>query len=255
MLRHRVVPVLLLQNNGLVKTKQFSNPIYLGDPINAINIFNDKEVDELILLDIDASKHNKPIDFDLIEDITKECFMPFAYGGGIKNIEEIEKLFKLGVEKIILNSSLINKDLIRQAVQKFGSQSIVASIDIKKDKNNYKIYSYLKKEFISDDIIKYIKSIEQQNIGEIFVNNIDKDGMQNGYDIKLMQLLSDSVNVPVIACGGASSLNNMKELIDKTSISAVAAGSLFVFYGIHNAVLITYPKYGELEKILEDKSV
>jgi len=255
MLRHRIIPVLLLHNDGLVKTKQFTSSTYIGDPINAINIFNDKEVDELIFLDIDASKYNKAIDFGLIKNIAQECFMPFAYGGGINNIHDIDKLFQLGVEKIILNSSLDDKSLISKAVSIFGSQSIVASVDIKKDNNNnYGIYSYLKKQFITNDIVGYIRSIEEQNIGEIFINNIDKDGMQNGYDIKLIQLLSNSVNIPVIACGGAASLEDIKKLINETKVSAVAAGSLFVFYGVHNAVLITYPKYKDLEKLLENNN-
>jgi cyclase len=256
MLRHRVIPVLLLQNDGLVKTKQFGKSVYLGDPLNAINIFNDKEVDELIFLDIDATRYNKSIDFELIKDMAQECFMPFGYGGGIKTIHDIEKLFQIGVEKIILNNSLTNKELIRQAVEMFGSQSIVASVDIKKDiNNNYGVYSYLTKKFISNNVVNYIQELELQNIGELFINNIDNDGMQNGYDIKLMKLLSTSVKVPVIACGGAGNLNDLKQLINKTKVSAVATGSLFVFYGVHNAVLITYPKYDDLEKILEKKNV
>ncbi len=252
MLRHRVIPVLLLHDNGLVKTKQFGSPIYLGDPLNTINILNDKEVDELIFLDIDATKYNKQIDFELIKSISQECFMPFGYGGGIKTIEDIEKLFYLGVEKVIINNSLKNEQLIVDAVKRFGSQSIVASVNIKKDKNNnYQIYSYLDKKIMKYDFLEYIKKIEQLNVGEVFINNVDKDGMMNGYDIELMKLLSSSVNIPMIACGGAGSLNDLKEIIVNTNISAVAAGSLFVFYGVHNAVLITYPKYEELEKLLE----
>jgi cyclase len=253
MLRHRVIPVLLLQNDGLVKTNQFDSSVYLGDPINAINIFNDKEVDELIFLDIDATKYNKSIDFELIKNIAQECFMPFAYGGGIKTIEEIEKLFQLGVEKIIINNSLKNKQLISNAVERFGSQSIVASVDIKKDENNnYQMYSYLTKQIIKYDILEYIKELERLNIGEIFVNNVDADGMMNGYDIKLMKLLSSCTNIPMIACGGAGNLKDLKQIINNTNISAVGAGSLFVFYGIHNAVLITYPKYEDLERLMED---
>jgi len=256
MLRHRVIPVLLLHNDGLVNTKQFNDSVYLGDPINAINIFNDKEVDELIFLDIDATRYNKSIDFKLIEDMAQECFMPFAYGGGIKTIEDIKKLFVLGVEKVIINSALKDKDLISEAVDKFGSQSIVASVDIKKDRNNvYKVYSYLDNQILDYDLIEYIKELELLNIGEIFINNVDNDGMQKGYDIDIMNTLSKSVNIPMIACGGASSLNDLKNIIKDTNVSAVAAGSLFVFYGVHNAVLITYPKYEELETVLEYKNV
>ena len=254
MLRHRVIPILLLHNDGLVKTKKFLDPIYLGDPINAINIFNDKEVDELVFLDIDATKYNKSIDFKLIEDIAQECFMPFAYGGGIKTIEEVERLFTIGVEKVIINTALHNKDLILEAISKFGSQSIVASVDIKKDDSaKYKVYSYVNKNTLDNDLLEYIKELEALHIGEILINNVDNDGIQKGYDIEIMNTLSQSVKIPMIACGGASSLDDMKNIIKYTKVSAVAAGSLFVFYGVHNAVLITYPKYKELEKILEYK--
>jgi cyclase len=250
MLRHRVIPVLLLHNGGLVKTKQFSKPIYLGDPLNAINIFNDKEVDELIFLDIDATKKSQKIDFELISDIASECFMPFAYGGGISTIEEIEKLFYIGVEKVIINSALSDTSLINEAIRRFGSQSIVASIDIK-DK---KIYSHVNKKTLDIEIETYIKNIESLQVGEIFVNSVDRDGMMEGYDIDLIQQISRLTNIPIIACGGAGKIEDLKEIIDKTDVSAVGAGSFFVFVGVHNAVLITYPKYKDLEEILESSS-
>jgi cyclase len=250
MLRHRVIPVLLLHNGGLVKTKQFSKPIYLGDPLNTINIFNDKEVDELIFLDIDATKKSQKIDFELISDIASECFMPFAYGGGISTIEEIEKLFYIGVEKVIINSALSDTSLINEAIRRFGSQSIVASIDIK-DK---KIYSHVNKKTLDIEIETYIKNIESLQVGEIFVNSVDRDGMMEGYDIDLIQQISRLTNIPIIACGGAGKIEDLKEIIDKTDVSAVGAGSFFVFVGVHNAVLITYPKYKDLEEILESNS-
>ena len=247
MLRHRVIPVLLLHNDGLVKTKQFTKPVYLGDPLNAINIFNDKEVDELIFLDIDATKESKKIDFDLISDIASECFMPFAYGGGISDIEEIEKLFYIGVEKVIINSALSDEVLIKEAVRRFGSQSIVASIDIQSGE----LYRHVTKKRISISIEAYIKKLELLGIGEIFINSVDRDGMMDGYDIELIEKITSLTSIPIIACGGAGKLEDLKEVIDKTEVSAVGAGSFFVFLGIHNAVLITYPRYEELEKILE----
>lgn len=248
MLRHRIIPVLLLQEEGLVKTKQFKDPIYLGDPINVINIFNDKEVDELIFLDIDASKKNLDINFDLVEDIARECFMPFAYGGGIKSIDEVEKLFYLGVEKVIINSSLSRINLIEEIIKRFGSQSVVASIDIKRDLNgNYGIYSHIEEKIIRTDILNYIQEIEDLKIGEIFINNIDKDGTMEGYDIPLLKNISSITKTPIIACGGAGKLEDLKSVVKNTEVSALGAGSLFVFYGIHNAVLITYPEYEELE--------
>ena len=250
MLRHRVIPVLLLHKEGLVKTKQFKKPIYLGDPLNAINIFNDKEVDELIFLDIDATKKSQNINFDLITDIASECFMPFAYGGGINTIEDIEKLFYIGVEKVVINSALNNKSLIKEAVRRFGSQSIVASIDIKDNK----IYSYITQQTLNIEIETYIKNIELLQVGEIFINSVDRDGMMSGYDITWINKISRLTNIPIIACGGAGKIKDLKELIDKTEVSAVGAGSFFVFIGIHNAVLITYPKYEDLEAILESNS-
>jgi len=251
MLRHRIIPVLLLHEEGLVKTKQFKSPVYIGDPINVINIFNDKEVDELIFLDIDATKRNLPINFDLIEDIASECFMPFAYGGGIKHIEDIERLFYLGVEKVIINTSLKNKELIKEAVRKFGSQSIVASIDVKRSNNGeYRVYSYKDRQMLNINIQKYLKEIEQMSVGEIFVNDVDNDGIMQGYDIDLFEKISSHIKIPIIACGGAGNLNDLKKIIENSEVSAIGAGSIFVFYGIHNAVLITYPKYEEL-KLLE----
>ena len=247
MLRHRVIPVLLLHDGGLVKTKQFANPVYLGDPLNAINIFNDKEVDELIFLDIDATKKNNKINFNLIEDIASECFMPFAYGGGIKSIEEMEKLFYIGVEKVIINSALNDEELIKEAVRRFGSQSVVASVDIK----NGAIYSHLSQRELDYDLEGYIKNLISLNVGEIFINSVDNDGMMDGYDIELIKQISAISTIPIIACGGAGKIDDLKEVIDKTEVSAVAAGSFFVFIGIHNAVLITYPNYGDLEQILE----
>lgn len=248
MLRHRIIPVLLLHQEGLVKTKQFKNPVYLGDPINVINIFNDKEVDELIFLDIDATKENLPINFNFIENIASECFMPFAYGGGIKHIEEIERLFYLGVEKVIINSSLKNKDLIKDAVRKFGSQSIVASVDVKRNNNGeYRVYSYKDNQIFNINIQKYIKEIEEMKVGEIFINDVDNDGMMKGYDIELFEKISSNTKTPIIACGGAGNFNDLKKIIDNSEVSAIGAGSIFVFYGVHNAVLITYPKYEELE--------
>lgn len=250
MLRHRVIPVLLLHAGGLVKTQKFSNPVYLGDPLNAINIFNDKEVDELIFLDIDATKEGQEIDFELIEDIASECFMPFAYGGGVSSIEDIEKLFYIGVEKVILNSALSDKALVVEAIRRFGSQSIVASIDIK----GGEVYSYLTQKKLNISIEEYIKKIVSLNIGEIFINSVDNDGMMSGYDIELIKKVSSISTIPIIACGGAGSIEDLKELIDNTEVSAVGAGSFFVFIGVHRAVLITYPKYEDLEQILESKS-
>ncbi len=247
MLRHRVIPVILLHNKGLVKTRQFRSPVYLGDPLNAINIFNDKEVDELIFLDIDSTKNKQNINFELIANIASECFMPFTYGGGISTVEEIERLFHIGVEKVVINSSLSDEILIKEAVRRFGSQSIVASIDIK----NGKIYSHSKNTYLSSNIDSYINSLISLNVGEIFLNSVNRDGLMEGYDIEMIKRVCDISPVPVVACGGARDLNDFKKIIFETKVSAVAAGSFFVFVGVHDAVLITYPRYETLERFLE----
>jgi len=251
MLRYRVIPVLLLKNNGLVKTTKFKNPIYLGDPINAVKIFNEKEVDELIILDITATNEKREPNYKKIEEIVSEAFMPIGYGGGVNKLEYIEKLFKLGVEKVILNTAAqINTELIKQATQIFGNQSIVIAIDIKKDNwNNYKIYTHSGKIKQKSNLIKYLGLVEAAGAGEILINSIDQDGTMKGYDIELIKQVSENVSVPVIASGGAGDIKDFSKAI-KVGASAVAAGAMFVFQGIYRAVLISYPKYEELENLL-----
>lgn len=247
MRRIRVIPVLTLQNEKLVKTIRFKNPTYIGDPINAVKIFNEKEVDEIVILDITASKEKREPNYAKIEEIASEAFMPFAYGGGVKNLDQIEKLFKLGIEKVVLNSALEeNIDLVTKAAQIFGSQSIIASIDVKKNifgkLNAYKISGSTKINFTIDD---YVKKLEDAGIGEFFINSIDKDGTYSGYDIVLIKQLSTQTNLPIVACGGASSINDFLPAI-QSGASAVAAGSLFVYTGATRGILINYPKQEEL---------
>lgn len=255
MLQTRVIPVLLLRNKGLVKTIKFKKEKYVGDPINAIKIFNDKEVDELILLDIDASKEKREPSFSTIEKIASECFMPVCYGGGISSIEQIKKIFELGIEKVSINYNfLISNELIKQAVKVFGSQSIVVSIDVKKNFfGKYKIYNHVKEKTTSKDIQEYLSEIEQLGVGELFVNSVDEDGMQNGYDLELLKLVTSQVTMPVIACGGAKDIRDFKETKERTNVSALAVGSLFVFHGKHKAVLISYPSYQKLREIFGEK--
>jgi len=255
MLQTRVIPVLLLQNKGLVKTVKFKNPKYVGDPLNAIKIFNEKEVDELIFLDIDASKKGVEPDYKLIKDFASECFMPVCYGGGITNIEQIKKIFTLGIEKISINYFALKDDeLIKKAVDIYGSQSIVVAIDIKKSlMGKYQIYDHTKKKNLKTPFLEYIKHIEELGAGEILINNVDLDGTQKGYDIDLLKQVVNYVKIPVIACGGAGELKDFQTAKKEANVSAVAAGSFFVFQGKHNAVLITYPKYQELEKLFGEK--
>lgn len=253
MLRNRVIPVLLLRKKGLVKTVQFGKGKYIGDPMNAIRIFNDKECDELVFLDIDASKENRAPDFDYIKSIASECFMPLGYGGGIRTLADIEKLFSIGIEKVIINTqALLDLDLIKNASAKFGNQSIVVSIDIGKSIfGKYIIHSHAGIKHKHSDLSIFLKEIINAGAGEVMLNSIDRDGMMNGYDLKLIQKISKEIAVPLVICGGAGSLNDLKLAADHGA-SAMAVGSLFVYHGPHKAVLINYPNYKELTKILNN---
>jgi len=253
MLQTRVIPVLLIHKNALVKTIKFKTPKYIGDPLNAIKIFNEKEVDELVVLDIDASKNLNQPNFEMIKSFASECFMPVCYGGGITTIDQMKKIFAIGIEKISINTSAINnKEIIRKACKIFGSQSIVVTIDVKKNIfGNYKLYNHSKKKCQNIDPIIYMKEVIELGVGEILINSVDRDGTQNGYDIDLLRNFRSACTVPIIACGGAGCLNDLKRAKETANISAVAAGSLFVYHGKHNAVLINYPKYDLLEKLFE----
>jgi imidazole glycerol-phosphate synthase subunit HisF len=249
----RIIPCLLLRNNGLVKTIKFRESVYIGDPINAVKIFNEKEVDELIFLDIDASKKDKEPSYDLIRNIASECFMPFAYGGGVASLEQIEKIIKSGAEKIIINTqAFLQKKFVREAVEKFGSSTIVVSMDIKKGLfDNYSVYIKGGSRNTGRNPVEYAKEIEDSGAGELFINSIDRDGVMEGYDLDLISKVSSSVRIPVIACGGAGKPEDFRLAFLKGGASAVAAGSFFVFHGKRRAVLITYPSYTEISALFE----
>ena len=253
MLKNRVIPCLLLRNNGLVKTVRFKDPKYVGDPINAVRIFNEKEVDELIFLDIDASKKGASPNFGLIKDIALECFMPFCYGGGVRAIEDIRKIFSLGAEKVSINSAgLRNPALIKEAAATFGSQSVVAAIDVKKDfLGRYRVYDHSKNKTINIDPVEFARKATGMGAGEILINSVDRDGTGEGYDLELVRKVSDSVTVPITALGGAGNVDDIVKAIKEGRASAAAAGSMFVFHGKYRAVLITYPDYKELEQALK----
>lgn len=253
MLKTRVIPVLLLQNRGLVKGVQFKNHKYVGDPINAVRIFNEKEVDELVFLDISVGIEKKDINYDLIEDIASEAFMPFAYGGGINNIDQVKKLFRIGVEKVIINSAAFLDDgFIREAVQIVGSQSIVVSVDVKKSfLGKYEVFIKNGRVRTGYNPLEYVLKMQDLGVGEIILNSIDKEGTGTGFDLGLTEKICSHLDIPVIASGGAKSLVDLKSAV-KSGASAVAAGSMFVFHGKHKAVLITYPKYNELNLLFED---
>lgn len=248
----RVIPVLLLRGKGLVKTTKFKDPSYIGDPINSVRIFNEKEVDELVFLDITATPEGRGPDFELLFDIAGEAFMPMAYGGGITTIEQMKRIFSLGFEKIIINSAAYSTpNVIREAVAIYGSQSIIGCIDVKKTLlGRYELYSHSATNKQSIDLKTHLKNLITLGIGEILVNTIDRDGTMNGYDLKLLREVTSSVNVPVVACGGASGMADFVAAVKEASVSAVAAGALFVYMGPHRAVLINYPPRKEIEEHL-----
>jgi imidazole glycerol-phosphate synthase subunit HisF len=250
MLQTRVIPCLLVQESGLVKTIRFKNPSYVGDPINAVRIFNEKRVDELVLLDILSSKSNQELNYRLIENIISEAFMPIAYGGGVKTLSQAKKLINLGIEKIIVNTAAI-EDLhfVRQMADSLGSQSIVVSVDVKKDwLERHQLFHSSQKKNANLDLAKFVSSVVNAGAGEIFLNSVDRDGTGTGYDLKLIRKISSLVSVPVIACGGAGSLQHFKDAVD-AGASAVAAGSMFVYVGKYRAVMINYPSYEQLEGV------
>jgi cyclase len=252
MLSTRVIPALLLKGKGLVKTTRFRKPVYVGDPMNAVKVFNDKEVDELIFLDIIASKAGTEPDFSMIEAIASECFMPVCYGGGINKIEQIKRILGLGIEKVSLNHSILeNPGIINKAASLVGSQSIVVSVDIASRRNGSKyVYSHVNKKNLKIDPVKHIKTLEDQGAGELLLNSVNNDGMMTGYDTDFIKIITELVNIPVIACGGAGNLDHLKEVRKNTEVSGLAAGSMFVFHGKHKAVLLSYPDQKELTKYL-----
>ena len=254
MFRPRIIPCLLLKDRGLVKTVKFKDPRYIGDPINAVKIFNDFEADELVFLDIDASKNNKTIDLDFVKKVGQEAFVPFAVGGGIKSTDQIKALLNAGSEKVVINSSAIeNSQLIKEASEIFGSQSIIASIDVKKENGKYSVYGCGGTKKMELDLIDFAKKVEKLGAGEIMINSIDLDGTMEGFDIELIKSITDNVKIPVIAVGGAGSLEDMKRAVEEGGASAVSAGSIFVYSGKSKGILINYPDKEDIEEIFSHR--
>jgi cyclase len=247
---NRVVPCLLLQDGGLVKTTRFGRPRYVGDPINAVRIFNDKYVDELILLDIDASRTGAEPNYDLIQRIAGECFIPLCYGGGISTLAQARRIVATGVEKIAVNSMAIDQPaLLTTLSQELGASSVVAGIDVKRDfLGRPRVFHPGRRRLTRLDPVEHAKAAVRAGAGEIFLNSVDRDGTGQGFDVKLLQSVTAAVNVPVIACGGAAGLEDMRTAVD-SGASAAAAGSMFVFYGPHRAVLINYPAYASVREL------
>lgn len=254
MLRKRVIPCLLMDGGRLIKTYKFQKPKYVGDPINAIRIFNDKEVDELILIDINASKNKTEPDFKLLEKISSECFMPLCYGGGINNIDQAKALFNIGIEKICIQTEFIrNPSFVKELSAQFGSQSIVVSVDIKKDFfRNYKVYSSVDRKLLKIPLIEHLKQIELLGAGEILMSSVDNEGTMSGMDTNLIKIGKKASSLPIIANTGVGSLDHIKEGFE-AGAHAIAVGSFFVFHGPHKAVLITYPNPNEFNNEIYER--
>jgi cyclase len=250
--RIRVIPVLLIQNGGLVKSIQFKKHQYVGDPINAVKIFNEKEVDEIVILDISASQDKRAPNIQQIAEITGEAFMPLAYGGGITRLEEIVEILYEGAEKVVLNTSALDDpQLITRAAQRFGNQSIVVSIDVQKNwLGQYKVYRNNGTKNTGINPVELAKQVAELGAGEIMLTSIDRDGTFGGYDLDLLKQITQAVDIPVIACGGAAEVKDFQQAVAIGGASAVAAGSMFVFQRPHRAVLISYPSQQELKEKL-----
>jgi cyclase len=250
MLKTRVIPCLLLKNGGLVKTFQFDKPKYVGDPINAVRIFNEKEVDEIVILDITATPEKREPNFELIKDLASQAFMPLAYGGGITTIQQIEKLFSIGIEKVVLDTIVsTNPNLIKQASDIAGSSSVVVCMDVKsKLFGKPTVFNHAGKVDTKQDPIQFAQKMQELGAGELIFNSIDRDGMQKGYDLPMIEKIAKAIDIPLVALGGAATLDDFRKAVDHGA-SAVAAGSMFVFHGKHKAVLITYPEYKKLESL------
>lgn len=250
MLSHRVIPCLLVSEGGLVKTRRFGEPKYVGDPINAVRIFNEKEVDELIVLDIDASKQGRGPNYALVEQLAEECFMPLCYGGGIRTADEARQLIALGVEKVSLQTAALkDPKIIGEIARRSGEQSVVVSIDVKRNwLGRHRLHSASGLKTRIDDWRAAVRIAVENGAGEIMLNAVDRDGTLSGLDLELIREASAIASVPLIAIGGVGSLADIKAGTD-AGASAVAAGAYFVFQGPHRAVLITYPRYDELQQL------
>jgi len=239
----RIIPCLLYDGSGLVKTVKFKNSSYIGDPINAIKIFNEKEVDELILIDINASKQKRKPNFDKIADMASEAFMPFAYGGGVKTYDDFAKLYKIGVEKVVVNSLIQeNPDVIKKVIDQYGAQAVVACIDFKRPTFGAKApFSYIghKIKYSLTDYAKYLTT--DLGVGELMLYSVDKDGTWEGYDYEITEQILNSVDVPVIACGGCGSVDDLIKVLYKTNANAAALGSMAVYSKKGMGVLINFP--------------
>lgn len=255
MFRPRIIPVLLLKDKGLVKSVKFKDYKYVGDPINAVKIFNDLKADELVFLDIMATAQKRTIDLDFVRRVGDEANMPFAVGGGIQTIGQIKAIINAGAEKVVINTQAVQDPIfIKEAADEFGSSTIVVSIDVKKNMwSKKRVFTHAGTQSTKLSPVDWAKVVEEKGAGEIVINSIDHDGMMNGYDENLIKEIAEAVDIPVVALGGAGQLDDFKNAIKLSYASAVAAGSLFVFHGPRKAVLINYPNAQELIALFESR--
>jgi imidazole glycerol-phosphate synthase subunit HisF len=254
MLRPRIIPCLLVHDGGLVKTVNFKNPKYIGDPINAVKIFNEKEVDELAIFDIDATELGKEPNYKLIEKLANQSRMPLCYGGGIKTVEQAKKVFELGIEKIALSSAAIeNPSIVQELANQVGSQSVIVVLDVKKKiLGGYEVYIKNGLKNVGKTPVELAKHFEQLGAGEVVINSIDNDGVMKGFDFKLIDKVREEIQLPMTILGGAGSYEDIGKAINRYGIIGVSVGSLFVYKGKYKAVLINYPSQEDKSKIIKE---
>lgn len=253
MLRPRIIPCLLVSDGGLVKTQRFKDPKYVGDPINAVKIFNEKEADELVVLDIDATAQQREPDFTMIGHLAVECRMPLCYGGGVTTREQAKRIIGLGVEKVAISAAAIaNPALVSQIADEVGSQSVVVVLDVKKPMfgKDFDVYTHNGSKKVRDGLAALVTEFESRGAGELVINSIDRDGMMKGYDLDLAERIRSTTKLPVTVVGGAGSLDDIGALIGRCGIIGASAGSLFVFKGTYRAVLISYPNPAQKDEIV-----
>jgi cyclase len=248
--RPRLIPILLVRERALYKTIRFAKPTYVGDPINTVKLFNDKEVDELVVLDIGATM--SMIDHDFVRELAEECFMPLCYGGGVKSVSDVNRLIGIGAEKVAINTAFHSSPaLVSDAVRDVGTQSVVVAIDVRKGWRNYEVMTHGGTRGTKTDPITAAKRAEDAGAGEILLTAIDREGTMKGYDFELLKAVSGAVRIPVVANGGAGTLADFRMAVTDSGASAAGAGSFFVFQGPHRAVLVTFPREDELVELFK----
>lgn len=250
-MRARIIPCLLLRRGALVKTTSFASPSYVGDPVNAVNIFNEKEVDELIVLDIGATPRGDPPPFDLIGQIATEAFMPVGYGGGIQSLEDARRVLNRGIEKVVINTAAFEiRGLVREVAAEFGSQAVVASVDARRRGAAFEVFVRGGTTPTGMEPASYAHHMEQEGAGEIMITSIERDGTMRGYDLDLVREVTSAVGIPVIASGGAGSVADLGRAVREANAAACAVGAMVVYYGRNRAVLINFPSRQELDAVL-----